>query len=92
MMVAWQAPVADDVDWEVLGRSHELAGGSIKNAVVCGATRAALRVKDGQSKITVSPGLCSLCNPYVVGSHGGGRYSPTHSSSNRGLHACRWRT
>ncbi len=29
-----QAPVAAEADWEQLGRSYELAGGSIKNAVV----------------------------------------------------------
>ena len=41
------APVAEDVSWEALGRSYEIAGGSIKQAVIRAATRAALRMQVG---------------------------------------------
>ena len=41
------APVAEDVSWEALGRAYELAGGSIKQAVIRAATRAALRMQVG---------------------------------------------
>mmetsp|Transcript_18421 Transcript_18421/g.55530 ORF Transcript_18421/g.55530 Transcript_18421/m.55530 type:complete len:1186 (-) Transcript_18421:1035-4592(-) len=53
-MIPKQAPLASDVDWEQLGRSYELAGGSIKNAVVRAATRAALRMTSeaGSAEIT----------------------------------------
>lgn len=40
-----QAPLAKDVDWEALGKNYELAGGSIKQAVVRAATQAALRIE-----------------------------------------------
>ena len=40
-----QAPVASDVDWEALGKGYQLAGGSIKQAVVRAATQAALRIE-----------------------------------------------
>ena len=40
-----QAPLAKDVDWESLGKNYELAGGSIKQAVVRAATQAALRIE-----------------------------------------------
>ena len=40
-----QAPVAPDVDWEALGKGYQLAGGSIKQAVVRAATQAALRIE-----------------------------------------------
>ena len=40
-----QAPVAQDVDWESLGKAYQLAGGSIKQAVVRAATQAALRIE-----------------------------------------------
>ena len=40
-----QAPVAEDVDWEALGKGYKLAGGSIKQAVVRAATQAALRIE-----------------------------------------------
>ena len=40
-----QAPVASDVDWESLGKNYQLAGGSIKQAVVRAATQAALRIE-----------------------------------------------
>jgi hypothetical protein len=40
-----QAPVASDVDWESLGKGYQLAGGSIKQAVVRAATQAALRIE-----------------------------------------------
>ena len=40
-----QAPLAKDVDWEALGKGYELAGGSIKQAVVRAATQAALRIE-----------------------------------------------
>ena len=40
-----QAPVAQDVDWEALGQGYQLAGGSIKQAVVRAATHAALRLE-----------------------------------------------
>ena len=40
-----QAPVAQDVDWESLGKGYQLAGGSIKQAVVRAATQAALRIQ-----------------------------------------------
>jgi len=42
-----QAPVASDVDWESLGKGYQLAGGSIKQAVVRAATQAALRIEVG---------------------------------------------
>ena len=35
--------MAEDVDWESLGKGYQLAGGSIKQAVVRAATQAALR-------------------------------------------------
>lgn len=47
------APVADDVSWEGLGRSYEIAGGSIKQAVIRAATRAALRMRVGDVVATV---------------------------------------
>lgn len=37
--------MAKDVDWEALGKGYELAGGSIKQAVVRAATQAALRIE-----------------------------------------------
>ncbi|DBB01935.1 hypothetical protein WJX77_010097 [Trebouxia sp. C0004] len=46
-----QAPVASDVDWESLGKGYQLAGGSIKQAVVRAATQAALRIEDGAAMI-----------------------------------------
>jgi len=39
--------VASDVDWESLGKGYQLAGGSIKQAVVRAATQAALRIEVG---------------------------------------------
>lgn len=45
-----QAPLADDIDFEVLGRDFELAGGNIKNAVV----RAAYRAAEKKSLIDMS--------------------------------------
>ena len=48
------APVADDVSWEALGRSYEIAGGSIKQAVIRAATRAALRMQVGDVVATGS--------------------------------------
>jgi SpoVK/Ycf46/Vps4 family AAA+-type ATPase len=36
-----ECPVADDLDWELLGESFELSGGHIKNAVLRAAYRAA---------------------------------------------------
>lgn len=46
-----QAPVAQDVDWEALGKGYQLAGGSIKQAVVRAATQAALRLEEGTAVI-----------------------------------------
>lgn len=43
------APLSEDVDFDVLGDSFELSGGSIKNAVL----RAAYRAASGNSKITL---------------------------------------
>jgi SpoVK/Ycf46/Vps4 family AAA+-type ATPase len=37
------APLSDDVDYELLGECFELSGGSIKNAVLRAAYRAAAR-------------------------------------------------
>ena len=48
-----QAPLAKDVDWEALGKGYELAGGSIKQAVVRAATQAALRIEVRPSFILV---------------------------------------
>jgi SpoVK/Ycf46/Vps4 family AAA+-type ATPase len=43
------APLADDLDYDVLGASYELSGGSIKNAVL----RAAYRAASQQSQLTM---------------------------------------
>ena len=43
-----QAPVASDADWSALGKRYQLAGGSIKQAVVRAATQAALRIEVGR--------------------------------------------
>jgi len=47
-LVPKDCPVADDIDFERLGESFELAGGNIKNAVV----RAAYRAAERRDKIT----------------------------------------
>lgn len=44
-----QAPLSDDIDFEILGRDFELAGGNIKNAVV----RAAYKAAEKKSEINM---------------------------------------
>ena len=44
-----QAPLADDIDFEALGKDFDLAGGNIKNAVI----RAAYQAAEHKSQITM---------------------------------------
>ena len=55
-----QAPVAQDVDWGALGQGYQLAGGSIKQAVVRAATQAVLRLEVTPPR-AASACLCSFC-------------------------------
>lgn len=50
-----QAPIGDDIDFEMLGKDFELSGGCIKNAVVRAAYRAA------EHKVKIDMGLLEAC-------------------------------
>jgi SpoVK/Ycf46/Vps4 family AAA+-type ATPase len=49
-----QAPLAEDVDFETLGREFELTGGQIANATLIAAFSAAARSSDGGAAITMA--------------------------------------
>ena len=69
------APVAEDVSWEALGRSYEIAGGSIKQAVIRAATRAALRMQVGvwwHTVMCLCIGWCLCSILFGLPPHGAG--------------------
>merc|ERR1712029_629636 len=58
-----QCPVAKDVDFGELARRYEMAGGSVKNALLRAATAAALR-DGGEHKLTMAD-LLAACDAEV---------------------------